>query len=60
MPPKKKEEPKEKPILGRFRTNLKVGAAAVGASSSGSDSDCSRGLGSSRELAATATTAAGH
>jgi len=27
MPPKKKEEVKEKPILGRFRTNLKVGAA---------------------------------
>lgn len=24
MPPKKKEEVKEKPILGRFRTNLKV------------------------------------
>lgn len=26
MPPKKKEEVKEKPILGRFRTNLKVRA----------------------------------
>ena len=25
MPPKKKEEPKEKPILGRFRSHLKVG-----------------------------------
>lgn len=24
MPPKKKEEPKEKPILGRFRSHLKV------------------------------------
>lgn len=26
MAPKKKEEVKEKPILGRFKTNLKVGA----------------------------------
>lgn len=24
MPPKKKEEPKERPILGRFRSNLKA------------------------------------
>ena len=24
MPPKKKEEPAQKPLLGRFRTNLKV------------------------------------
>jgi hypothetical protein len=29
MPPKKKEEVKTKPILGRFRTNLKVGAPDV-------------------------------
>ncbi|KAL6770418.1 FAP204 [Auxenochlorella protothecoides x Auxenochlorella symbiontica] len=29
MPPKKKEEPKEKPILGRFRTNLKVGIVGL-------------------------------
>jgi hypothetical protein len=25
MPPKKKEEPKIKPILGRFKSNLKAG-----------------------------------
>ena len=24
MPPKKKEEPKERPVLGRFRSNLKA------------------------------------
>lgn len=29
MPPKKKEEVKEKPILGRFRTNLKMGIVGL-------------------------------
>ena len=28
MPPKKKEEPVEKPVLGRFKSNLKVTIAA--------------------------------
>ncbi len=27
MPPKKKEEPVEKPVLGRFKSNLKVSLA---------------------------------
>ena len=30
MPPKKKEEPVEKPVLGRFKSNLKVQSIAVG------------------------------
>ena len=29
MPPKKKEEPVTKPILGRFKSNLKVGVVGL-------------------------------
>lgn len=29
MPPKKKEEPKERPILGRFKSNLKIGIVGM-------------------------------
>ena len=29
MPPKKKEEPVEKPVLGRFKSNLKVQATRL-------------------------------
>ena len=29
MPPKKKEEPVEKPVLGRFKSNLKARSAST-------------------------------